>query len=159
MVNETNSTRMAASGEQGGPTSKFSPQWFDPPSTRVAHHRVAEDLYILVSGLNYTRALADWASVGGGPSMPPLAALGIWYSRYYPYGADSYRAEVIGKYEEYGLPLSVGVLDVPWHNIDYAIADLGPDKNGSWPYPDVPGTAKPGYSCNGWDVRRRRCCF
>ena len=41
------------------------------------------------------------------------------------------------------------MLDVPWHNIDYAIADLGPDKNGSWPYPDVPGTANPDAECNG----------
>jgi hypothetical protein len=36
----------------------------------------------------------------------------------------------------------VGVLDVPWHNINYAISDLGPDKK---------GTAPPGRGCNGWD--------
>ena len=59
--------------------------------------------------------------------------------------------QVVEQYVANGLPLSVGVLDVPWHNIDYAIADLGPDKNGSWPYPNVPGTAKPCCECNGWD--------
>ena len=34
------------------------------------------------------------------------------------------------------------MLDVPWHNINYAVSDLGPDKQ---------GTAPPGRGCNGWD--------
>ena len=29
------------------------------------------------------------------------------------------------------LPLSVGVLDVPWHNVNYNASDLGPDKHGA----------------------------
>ena len=138
------------SGSSDGGGSGGFP-WFDPSSTREANHRVSEDLYMLVSGLDYTGALGAWARVGGAPSLPPLAALGVWYSRYYPYGAASYQKDVLGEYAANGLPLSVGVLDVPWHNIDYAIADLGPDKNGSWPYPDVPGTAAPDAACNGWD--------
>ena len=31
---------------------------------------------------------------------------------------------------------------MPWHNINYAVSDLGPDKH---------GTAPPGDGCNGWD--------
>lgn len=57
----------------------------DPASTREANHCIAEDLYFLASGLDYQRALRDWAAVSGAPSLPPLAALGVWYSRYYPH--------------------------------------------------------------------------
>ena len=105
IVNDTNNTRLA-------PAPASGLQWFDPPSTRVANHRVSEDLYLLVSGLDYPRALGDWAAVGGGPSLPPLAALGIWYSRYYPYGEQSYTSQIIDEYKANALPLSVGVLDV-----------------------------------------------
>lgn len=63
-------------------------------------------------------------------------------SRYFPYGEESYSQIIIDNYTKHGLPLSVGVLDVPWHNINYAISDLGPDKA---------GTAPPGRGCNGWD--------
>jgi alpha-glucosidase (family GH31 glycosyl hydrolase) len=138
IVNDTNATRLAPAPPPG--SSSF--QWFDPPSTRADNHVDMEDLYLLASGLEYTQALGDWASVGGAPSLPPLSALGIWYSRYYPYGEDTYEGLIIENYTKYGIPLSVGVLDVPWHNIDYAISDLGPDKK---------GTAPPGRGCNGWD--------
>jgi alpha-glucosidase (family GH31 glycosyl hydrolase) len=87
-------------------------------------------------------SLGEWASVGGAPSLPPLSALGNWYSRYYPYGEETYEGTIIENYSHYGIPLSVGVLDVPWHNINYAVSDLGPDKQ---------GTAPPGRGCNGWD--------
>ena len=40
------------------------------------------------------------------------AALGIWYSRYYPYGEQSYTSQIIDEYKANALPLSVGVLDV-----------------------------------------------
>jgi len=137
IVNETNSTRMSG---QGAAPSRFP--WFDGPSTREANHVDSEDLYLLVSGTSYRAALKDFASVGGAPALPPLSALGVWYSRYYPYGEASYRAEIIDKYKANALPLSVGVLDVPWHNVNYNTSDLGPDKN---------GTAPPGHGCNGWD--------
>ena len=69
--------------------------------------------------------------VSGAPSLPPLAALGVWYSRYFPYGAHTYFANVIDEYASHDLPLSVGVLDVPWHTIDFPPGDLPPDKNSS----------------------------
>ena len=151
LVNDTNNTRLIPSPPPtiGAPVLTW--QWFDPPSTRTSNHVDAEDLYILASGLEYERALSDWAAISGPPSLPPLAALGVWYSRYFPYGSASYAKDVIGEYKSHSLPLSVGVLDVPWHNIDYAISDLGPDKNGSYPYPNHQGTAGPGRGCNGWD--------
>eukprot|EP00947_MAST-08B_sp_MAST-8B-sp1_P003082 g3082.t1 len=168
VVNETNTTRFVATtgpaaaaaaaaatattraDQEAGPLA--STVWFDPPSTRVANHRVAEDLYLLVSGLDYARALGDWASVSGGPALPPRAALGVWYSRYFPYGAASYEADILSEYRGRGLPLSVGVLDVPWHTIDYGPADLPPTSNASWPWPPgTRGTSDPRSACNGWD--------
>jgi hypothetical protein len=92
VINDTNATRLAPAPPPG--SSEW--QWIDPPSTRVANHVDSEDLYLLASGLDYTRALGDWAAVGGAPSLPPLAALGIWYSRYFPYGEQSYTDVIIG---------------------------------------------------------------
>ena len=138
VINDTNATRLAPAPAPGSKEW----QWIDGASTRVANHVDTEDLYLLASGLDYPRALGDWASISGAPSLPPLAALGIWYSRYFPYGEESYSNTIIANYSKYGLPLSVGVLDVPWHNRNYAISDLGPDKK---------GTAPPGRGCNGWD--------
>lgn len=41
-----------------------------------------QDLYILVSGLQYKQALADWAAIGGAPTLPPLS--GTYTSYKYP---------------------------------------------------------------------------
>ena len=74
VINETNSTRvfpgvhLPPSCESpfaaivppilqisSGPSpSTVALHWFDPPSTREANHRVAEDIYLLVSGLQAT---------------------------------------------------------------------------------------------------------
>jgi hypothetical protein len=74
VINDTNATRLAPAPPPGSKEW----QWIDGPSTRVANHIDTEDLYLLASGLDYPRALGDWASIGGAPSLPPLAALGIW---------------------------------------------------------------------------------
>ena len=56
----------------------ISPKMLRGVAKAVAHAEKTGDLYLLASGLDYPRALGDWASIGGAPSLPPLAALGIW---------------------------------------------------------------------------------
>jgi len=50
--------------------------------------------------------------VSGAPAVPPRSALGVWYSRYYPYSADSFVGEVLQGYVNHSLPLSNAVLDM-----------------------------------------------
>eukprot|EP00928_Gymnodinium_smaydae_P019955 TRINITY_DN17695_c0_g1_i1.p1 TRINITY_DN17695_c0_g1~~TRINITY_DN17695_c0_g1_i1.p1 ORF type:complete len:875 (-),score=72.71 TRINITY_DN17695_c0_g1_i1:168-2792(-) len=135
IVDDTNDTRMSVT----------NPGWIDPSSTRPANRVLSADWYFLACvsdvGLDYPVALLDWARVGGAPSLPPLPALGNWYSRYYSYSDTTYFADVIDQYERHQIPLSVGVLDLNWHTNDYNKSDLGPDKNGT-----LPADA----GCEGW---------
>eukprot|EP00948_MAST-09A_sp_MAST-9A-sp1_P002799 g2799.t1 len=153
IIDDTNNTRLEPLEPMENPATMWPPQWFNPSSTREASHRLTDDLYFLYSPqLDYKRALSDFALVSGPPSLPPKQALGVWYSRYFPYGEETYFSDVLDKYKEYALPLSVGVLDVPWHTIEFSKYDLPTGKNTSYPYlPITPGVAKPGTECNGWD--------
>ena len=64
----------------------------------------------------HAEALAAWAAVSGAPAVPPRAALGVWWSRYFPYSAASITDEVLQGYRDHALPLSYLVLDMGWHN-------------------------------------------
>ena len=151
IVDDTNGTRFPETSSPLKP--QWPPAWFEPASTRVSSHILSDDLYFLASpNLDYVKALKDWASVSGPPSLPPKKALGVWYSRYFPYSEQSYFEDVLDKYAQYSLPISVGVLDVPWHTVQFSKYDLPPSKNTSFPFlPVTPGIAKPGTECNGWD--------
>eukprot|EP00941_MAST-03F_sp_MAST-3F-sp1_P005812 g5812.t1 len=146
IVDDTNGTRIMTGNDTSWP-----PRWFDPNSTRPKNHVVSQDLYIVTSpDLNYTATLFDFAKLSGPPALPPLAALGVWYSRYFPYGEESWFNEIYDNYEKYGLPLNVAVFDVPWHTIDFPPEDLPIGKNATYPYHGE-GTAEPDAACNGWD--------
>mmetsp|Transcript_95939 Transcript_95939/g.173128 ORF Transcript_95939/g.173128 Transcript_95939/m.173128 type:complete len:838 (+) Transcript_95939:37-2550(+) len=108
LVNDTNSTRFAAPEPE-----KLT--WLDAASTRAVNRPLAEDLYFLGPGLDFARGLAAWAAVSGRPALPPLAALGVWFSHYTVFSAEEYLSTVVSGYEDRGLPLNMAVLDVPWH--------------------------------------------
>ena len=72
----------------------------------------AQDWYLNVFGLDYARALRDWVAVLGPPALPPKSALGVWYSRYFPYTEAQLLDEVVGGYAAHGIPLSVIVSDM-----------------------------------------------
>ena len=143
-VDDTNGTRVVATGDA------FPSAWFEAASTR-ARYVVGADVYVLASGLDYKAALGDFARVSGGPSLPPLAALGVWYSRYYPYGEANWPTDVYDEYERNGLPLSVAVFDVPWHTTTFPPEDIAVGTNATWPWAGQRGTAAPNAACNGWD--------
>jgi len=105
---------------------------------KAMHDVLSSDFYFLGAGHDYKSGLHDWRLVSEGNALPPYTSLGIWYSRYLDYGAESYKSEIVDKYRENGLPLHVGVLDVPWHNVFYDDKDIEPS---------VPEA----YACNGWD--------
>lgn len=72
------------------------------------------DWYLFAYGADYGAALSAFAMIAGRVPMPRRAALGSWYSRYWPYTSDEFRGIVL-EYRTHGFPLDVMVLDMDWH--------------------------------------------
>ncbi len=82
------------------------------------------DTYAFGYGHDYDAALAAFHAVSGRPPVLPRWALGNWWSRYHRYSAESY-LEVMDRFAEEGVPLSVAVLDMDWHRVESVPAEHG----------------------------------
>lgn len=78
------------------------------------------DTYIFAYAWRHTDLLNDFLKLSGKIPMLPRYALGNWWSRYYAYTADEYKA-LISKFEEKKIPLSVACIDMDWHITDIDI--------------------------------------
>jgi hypothetical protein len=74
------------------------------------------DWYFFGCGTQYRTCLSDLALLAGSISMPPLSAMGVWWSHYEPYSAESIQTEVLAGFANFSLPLNVLEMDVNWHN-------------------------------------------
>lgn len=72
------------------------------------------DVYFFAYGREYLRAIQDFYRLSGHPPLLPRYALGNWWSRYWKYTDQSY-LELINKFQESDIPLSVSVIDMDWH--------------------------------------------
>ena len=72
------------------------------------------DLYLFGYGKDYAGGLRDFFALCGKTPMIPRYALGNWWSRYYAYTEESY-LELLDRFEEENIPLSVAVIDMDWH--------------------------------------------
>ena len=75
------------------------------------------DLYLFAYGNNFRGALKDFFRLSGNAPAVPRYALGNWWSRYYCYTEESYKA-LMNKFASEKVPLSVAVLDMNWHITD-----------------------------------------
>ncbi len=75
------------------------------------------DGYIFAYGHDFRGALKAFYAVSGKPPLLPRWSLGNWWSRYYAYTADEY-TQLMNKFVKEGVPLSVCVLDMDWHEVD-----------------------------------------
>lgn len=75
------------------------------------------DGYLFTYGHDYRQALKAFFDVSGKPPLLPRWSLGNWWSRYYDYTEQSY-IELMDKFKEEKVPLSVGVIDMGWHHVD-----------------------------------------
>lgn len=75
------------------------------------------DLYFFGYGRDFAGCLRDFLTLSGRVPPVPRYALGNWWSRYYPYEQEEYRA-LMERFEREGVPLSVAVLDMNWHRTD-----------------------------------------
>ena len=85
-----------------------------------------EDLYLFAYGHDYHGCLRDYLHLSGPAPVIPRFALGNWWSRFYPYTQQSYQ-ELMEKFHEEGVPLSVSVLDMNWH-----VTDIDPKYGTGW---------------------------
>lgn len=75
------------------------------------------DLYFFGYGHRYEECLKDFYHLTGPMPLLPRYVLGNWWSRNYRYDAKEYR-EVIERFEEEKIPVSVAVIDMDWHLVD-----------------------------------------
>lgn len=75
------------------------------------------DYYIFAYGNDYRKCLADFFKVSGAVPMIPRFALGVWWSRYHQYTQREYE-ELMDRFEEENIPLTVATVDMDWHWTD-----------------------------------------
>lgn len=103
------------------------------------------DLYFFGYGHDYAGCLRDFYRLSGRVPLLPRWALGNWWSRYYAYSADSYKA-LMERFEREQIPFSVSVLDMDWHLVE----DVDPKYGSGWTgytwnpklFPDPPAFLK-----------------
>ncbi len=93
--------------------------WF---TSRREGNRV--DGYVFMYGLDYKQAIKAFYKVSGHQSLLPRWAFGNWWSRYYPYNAEEY-LQLMDKFKDQGVPLSVAVIDMDWHRVHDVPAKYG----------------------------------
>ncbi len=76
------------------------------------------DWYFMGYGHDYKKALSDFTKIAGKIPMPPLWALGYWYSKYQDYSAAEFR-KLAREMRDHNLPCDVMVVDTDWHGQDW----------------------------------------
>ncbi len=96
--------------------------WFEH-SGRGKH----KDLYLFFYIEDFKTLMRDYAHLSGKTPMIPRYALGNWWSRYYKYTEKTYN-DLLDKFAEKQIPLSVSVLDMDWH----LVGDVPLEYGGGW---------------------------
>lgn len=73
-----------------------------------------KDIYFFGYGHDYTACVQDYYRLTGKPEMLPAFVLGNWWSRYHAYSDKEY-LELMDRFEQKDVPLSVGIVDMDWH--------------------------------------------
>lgn len=72
------------------------------------------DIYFFGYGRNYRQCIKDFYRLTGETPLLPRYALGNWWSRFYPYTEESYKA-LLMRFEKEKIPFTVSVIDMDWH--------------------------------------------
>ena len=76
-----------------------------------------QDLYFFAYGYNYKQAMNDFIHIAGRVALPPKYAFGYWFSKFRSFTELEFH-ELIGKFNNYEIPLDVLVTDMDWHITD-----------------------------------------
>ena len=85
-----------------------------------------KDFYLFAYGHDYRSALRDFYRLTGPTPMIPRYALGNWWSRYYRYTEESYKA-LMERFRREEIPFTVAVIDMDWH-----LVDIDPKYGNGW---------------------------
>ncbi len=72
------------------------------------------DWYFFGYGHAYKELLYDFTRIAGKIPMPPRFAFGLWWSRYWSYTDEEFKA-LVGEFRQHDVPLDVLVIDMDWH--------------------------------------------
>lgn len=84
------------------------------------------DIYFLGYGHEYEHCLKDYYHLTGKTPLFPRYALGNWWSRFYRYNDQEYKA-LMTRFEKEEIPFSVSVIDMDWH-----LVDIDPKYGSGW---------------------------
>ena len=84
------------------------------------------DIYFLGYGHEYEHCLKDYYHLTGKTPLLPRYALGNWWSRFYRYNDQEYKA-LMTRFEKEEIPFSVSVIDMDWH-----LVDIDPKYGSGW---------------------------
>ena len=84
------------------------------------------DIYFLGYGHEYEHCLKDYYHLTGKTPLLPRYALGNWWSRFYCYNDQEYKA-LMTRFEKKEIPFSVSVIDMDWH-----LVDIDPKYGSGW---------------------------
>lgn len=84
------------------------------------------DIYFLGYGHEYEHCLKDYYHLTGKTPLLPRYALGNWWSRFYRYNDQEYKA-LMTRFEKEEIPFSVSVIDMDWH-----LVDIDPKYRSGW---------------------------
>ncbi len=76
-----------------------------------------KDVYLFAYGKDYHGAVRDFLHLTGEVPLIPRFALGNWWSRYKAYTQQEY-IDLIKRFEEEKIPLTVATIDMDWHWVD-----------------------------------------
>ena len=84
------------------------------------------DIYFFGYGNCYRKCLQDYFMLTEQTPLLPRYALGNWWSRFHRYTETEY-LDLMGRFEAYGIPLTVAVIDMDWH-----LTDIEPKYGSGW---------------------------
>jgi alpha-glucosidase (family GH31 glycosyl hydrolase) len=124
-------------------TALLAGDWFEPRPQRADGEY--QDLYLFAYGHNYVRALRDLRALTGPAPLLPRKAFGVWFSRWWPYGEDDWRA-LVARFRDEGVPLDTLSVDTDFKAVH--------DPIGASIAAQAVGAPTPQYSWNAWDWNR-----
>lgn len=81
------------------------------------------DLYLFLYLRDFGSCLKDYYTITGSPALIPRYALGNWWSKNETYKEEDIK-EIINKFDEKQIPISVMLLDKSWHIKNYSGKEL-----------------------------------
>jgi alpha-glucosidase (family GH31 glycosyl hydrolase) len=82
--------------------------------SRPDAQKSGQDWYFFGYGTDYRAALKSLTTISGSVPLPRRYAMGVWYSRYWPWSEADYK-QIVTEYSDHNFPLDNVVLDMDWH--------------------------------------------